>query len=184
MFWHNNQCVIKVIMYCALGVEALSQAYFGQGNGSIFMDNVNCVGHESTLISCPHLSVHNCNHSEDAGVHCKNLSGKSNELDLICFYKSLSKNISHCSTCLAMCTDGDIRLVGGSDDHEGRVEICKFGHWGTICDDFWGVPDAKVVCRQLGLPNNGWQKQEESRDKLFINLLMHRFRGSQTCLLR
>ena len=46
---------------------------FGQGSGSIWVDNVACVGDESTLARCGHLGVNitrSCSHSEDAGVRC------------------------------------------------------------------------------------------------------------------
>ena len=53
------------------------------------------------------------------------------------------------------CTNGTIRLVGGQSSYEGRVEICISGVWGTVCDDSWNSSDARVVCRQIGLPYTG-----------------------------
>ncbi len=53
------------------------------------------------------------------------------------------------------CTTGSVKLVDGSDETNGRVEICIDEEFGTVCDDFWSVSDARVVCRQLGLPWEG-----------------------------
>ena len=48
-------------------------AYFGQGSGGIFLDQVRCAGTESSLISClsSGIGVHTCGHSQDAGVRCQ-----------------------------------------------------------------------------------------------------------------
>ena len=47
--------------------------YFGQGSGPIWLDNVACIGNESTLASCGHLGVRvtrSCSHRKDAGIKC------------------------------------------------------------------------------------------------------------------
>ena len=92
------------------------------------MDNVQCTGDESYLVNCSYTSDHNCAHSEDAGVSCG---------------------------VAPVCNDTEIRLVGGNNDNEGRVEICLGGQWGTVCDDLWDYRDAQVACKQLGLPYTG-----------------------------
>jgi deleted-in-malignant-brain-tumors protein 1 len=45
--------------------------------------------------------------------------------------------------------EGDIRLMCGNKDYEGRVEIFHSREWGTLCDDGWNANNARVICRQL-----------------------------------
>ena len=52
------------------GAMAVPLARHGQGSGVIVMDDVRCTGSEARLIDCPHVTQHNCSHSEDASVRC------------------------------------------------------------------------------------------------------------------
>lgn len=45
-----------------------------------------------------------------------------------------------------------VRLVGGDTEYEGRLEVNKFGKWGTVCDTNLNNKLAVVVCRSLGFP--------------------------------
>ena len=52
---------------------AIKSAGFGQGSGSIWLDNVECIGTESTIASCGHLGLNitrSCSQREDSGVVC------------------------------------------------------------------------------------------------------------------
>uniref|UniRef100_A0A4W3GZY3 Neurotrypsin n=1 Tax=Callorhinchus milii TaxID=7868 RepID=A0A4W3GZY3_CALMI len=104
---------------------AMKNSYFGPGTGPIHMQVVHCRGDETALLWCRNstLRTGECSHENDVGVSCGLPKGSVIP----------------------------IRLVGGKEDYEGRVEVFHAGKWGTICDDQWDDSDAEVVCRHLGL---------------------------------
>ena len=105
------------------------------------MDDVECGGNEEQLTSCDYRNSYNYYCRKKAGVTCNGMFVSASS-----FYCVLN----YIATSHRECNDTDIRLVNGLTLHEGRVEICNYGLWGSICYYQWDHRDARVVCRQLG----------------------------------
>ncbi|XP_055496661.1 neurotrypsin [Leucoraja erinacea] len=75
---------------------------------------------------------------------CRNPDGR---LKPWCFIRNRWGRIdwAYCS-----CRQGLVRLQGGGNAGEGRVEVYVNGVWGMICNRKWDDRDASVVCRHLG----------------------------------
>ena len=58
--------------------EVKNEAYFGEGKGRIWLDEVNCSGAEKSLFDCQHQAwgFHDCYNNEDLGVVCKGANGE------------------------------------------------------------------------------------------------------------
>ena len=49
---------------------------------------------------------------------------------------------------VSVCTNGNVRLMGGQTNAEGRLEYCYNGQWSAFCT--LRSQEATVACKQLG----------------------------------
>ncbi|XP_066146694.1 protein bark beetle [Euwallacea fornicatus] len=60
-----------------------------------------------------------------------------------------------------------IRLLGGSTETEGRLQVKINNQWGTVCNYGWTILNAAMVCQQLGYvlnPNDWYIERNEIPD--------------------
>ncbi|XP_062373456.1 scavenger receptor cysteine-rich type 1 protein M130-like [Sardina pilchardus] len=105
---------------CGVAVDFSSDAHFGQGAGRVLMAEVDCVGWDTRLKSCSRKRL---------GEHtCQ----PQNNVGVTCSEHRAP------------------RLVNGSHQCSGRVEVEYGISRGTVCNTTFDWQDAEVVCRQLG----------------------------------
>jgi deleted-in-malignant-brain-tumors protein 1 len=128
----DAQVACRELGYSPYGAIPTHDCYT-EGQLSFGITSLNCTGNETNLINCSHSnpSLYNCRSHNDAGLVCQRFAMETN------------------------CSNGEVRLMDGSVPHEGRVEICLNGVWGSICSNSWNNQDSNVVCGQLGFLSLG-----------------------------
>ena len=141
--------------------------FFGVGSGPIYLGSLQCTGNEVNVTDCPSGSTDQCTHANDAGVTCRASMSYCRKFDS---KKNISKYSHIWTHCIVeICSDGNVRLVGGQTPLIGRVEVCYNEQYGTICDAGFGRPEASVVCGQLGYSRTSKFKYYEMQHVIIIS---------------
>ena len=127
--------MIIIIVYLLKGALADTSNIFGRGTSRIVARNFGCNGAEIRLSNCPHNTLSFSSYIRyqsyrAAGVICQGNTSVPTE-----------------------CEHGDVQLMSGLTAKEGRVEVCAYGYWASVCDG--DIITTQLLCKHLGLPTEG-----------------------------
>ncbi|KAJ8715684.1 hypothetical protein PYW07_010166 [Mythimna separata] len=146
--WDDEAAAVVCRSFNMTGVATVGGQY-GETVEKYWLDDVICQGDEPNLSKCVfnRWGASDCSRDEAAGVMCMPESeSPKNNRSLVKTWPNgrklrevLNETVSH------------LRLMGGKNAKEGRVEVFYNNTWGSICPDGWTLYEASVVCRHLDL---------------------------------
>ncbi|XP_067881400.1 scavenger receptor cysteine-rich type 1 protein M130-like, partial [Heterodontus francisci] len=106
-------------LQCGVAMSAPRYAHFGEGIGLIRSDIFECIGNETSLLDCR-------------------------------LFQGTQQECSHRNDASVICSGKHgPRLVDGMNRCSGRVEVLHRDQWWTLCDLYFDMEDANVVCEHL-----------------------------------
>ncbi|XP_036374395.1 antigen WC1.1-like [Megalops cyprinoides] len=114
-------------LQCGTALSVVETSKFRPGTGPIWLDEVDCLGNETSLWECPKAEwgQTDCGHKQDVVVMCSEFKQ------------------------LRLGTRTDTRVCSG------LAEVFYNGTWGSVCVNDMTETTAAVICRQLGCGDRG-----------------------------
>ena len=71
---------------------------------------------------------------------------------------------------IARCSDGQIKLIEGNSEENGRLEICSDKRWESLSGYYWEPNVARVACIELGFASTCTSKCVWITNTMCINI--------------